>query len=119
MGIYRRKKKTGKSYGPYIVQYPYKRDLSNGKIVYKTETVGYKKREANNLFAEKMLEWKNKKDLGFEAREDISFREGDNQICQDVLQQSTILMRHLCTTGSQQGLISLVYHIVNGSFYQV
>jgi integrase len=75
MGIYRRKNKAGKCYGPFIVQYPYKRDHANGSIVYKTETVGYKKREANDFLAEKMLEWKKKKDLGFEAREDVSFAE--------------------------------------------
>jgi hypothetical protein len=34
MGVYRRKDKEGKYYGPYIVQYPYAVDSSTGKTKY-------------------------------------------------------------------------------------
>ncbi len=75
MGVYRRKDKDGKAYGPYIVQFPQIRDPRTGKIVYATVTVGFSKQEANVLLAEKMLEWESKKKRGIETRRDFTFGE--------------------------------------------
>lgn len=75
MGVYRRKDKEGKPYGPFIVQYPQARNPETGKIFYATITVGFSKKEANALFAQKMVEWEGKKQRGIEGRKDFTFSE--------------------------------------------
>ncbi len=75
MGVYRRKDKDGKPYGPFIVQYPQARNPQTGKILYATVTVGFSKKEANTLLTEKMLEWESKKQRGIEDRKDLFFSE--------------------------------------------
>jgi integrase len=75
MGVYRRKDKNGKYYGPYVVQYPYAVDSSTGKTKYTTVAAGFSKRLANSIFAKKMLDWAKKKHLGLEARKDLTFSE--------------------------------------------
>ena len=75
MGVYRRKDKSGKYYGPYIAQFPVSIDPSTGKMKYKAIAVGHSKRLANKIFAEKMLEWEKKKHLGLEKKKDFLFRE--------------------------------------------
>ena len=75
MGIYRRKDKNGKPYGPWITQYPYAVDPITGKLKYTTEKVGQSKRLAELAFGKKMLEWEKKKHLGLEARKDYTFGE--------------------------------------------
>ena len=75
MGIYRRKDKNGKYYGPWIIQYPYAIDPMTGKVKYTTEKVGYSKRLAERAFAKRMLEWEEKKHLGFEIKKRYTFGE--------------------------------------------
>jgi len=75
MGVYRRKDKNGRPYGPWIIQYPYAVDPVTGKVKYTSEKVGQSKRLADLAFAKKMLEWEKKKHLGLEARKDYSFGE--------------------------------------------
>ena len=75
MGIYRRKDKNGKYYGPWIIQYPYAIDPMTGKVKYTTKKVGYSKRLAERAFAKRMLEWEEKKHLGFEIKKRYTFGE--------------------------------------------
>jgi len=75
MGIYRRKNKDGKYYGPYIVQYPVSIDPLTKKIKYSTVTAGFKLRAANAVQAQKLLEWEKKKHLGLEEQRAYTFRE--------------------------------------------
>lgn len=66
MGIYKRKDKNGKPYGPWVIQYPYRRDSVSGKAVHTTRTVGGSKRAAQRLHAKMMLEWQTRKATGRE-----------------------------------------------------
>jgi integrase len=66
VGIYRLKK-NGKSYGPYKVKVPYRKDFQTGKILYTTITAGYDKNDALAVFKKKMTEWKRKLLLGSNA----------------------------------------------------
>lgn len=75
MGIYRRKNKEGKHYGPWYMQYPRDADPSNGKVKYACEKVGFSKKIAERAFAKKMLEWEQQKFLGLKKRRDYTFRE--------------------------------------------
>lgn len=75
MGIYRRKNKEGKYYGPWYMQYPRSADPLNGKIKYACEKVGFYKKIAERAFAKKMLEWEQQKFLGLKKRKDYLFRE--------------------------------------------
>ena len=75
MGIYRRKDKEGRYYGPWIIQYPYAIDPMTGKVKYTTEKVGYSKSLAERAFAKRMLEWEEKKHLGFEIKKRYTFGE--------------------------------------------
>ncbi|NIM97842.1 MAG: tyrosine-type recombinase/integrase [candidate division Zixibacteria bacterium] len=75
MGIYRRKDKDGKPFGPYIVQYPYAVGPVTGKVKYTAIAAGLSKRLAKQIFAQKMLEWEKKKHLGLETKKDYTFRE--------------------------------------------
>jgi len=75
MGVYRRKDKKGKPYGPWIVQYPYALDPITGKLKYTSEKAGQSKRLAERTFAKKMLDWEKKKHLGLETKKEYAFRE--------------------------------------------
>jgi integrase len=75
MGVYRRKGKNGKPYGPWIIQYPRALDPATGKIRYTSEKAGQSKRLADRAFANKMVEWEKKKHLGLEAKKDFKFVE--------------------------------------------
>ena len=68
MGIYRRKDKSGRPYGPWIIQYPHRRDPLSGRVIYTTRTVGHSKRLAQRALAQKLLEWERKKLLGQEVQ---------------------------------------------------
>lgn len=74
MGIYRRKGKDGKPYGPFIVQYPYMVDPATKKTRHTAISAGFSRKRARSLFAEKMLEWEEKKRLGIESKRDYSFK---------------------------------------------
>ena len=75
MGIYRRKNKQGKYYGPWYIQYPKGADISTGKIKYACEKVGFSKRWADRAFAKKLLEWQERKFLGLQKRKEYTFGE--------------------------------------------
>ncbi len=68
MGIYRRKDKNGRPHGPWIIQYPHRRDPLSGRVIYTTRTVGHSKRLAKRALAQKLLEWERKKLLGQEVQ---------------------------------------------------
>jgi integrase len=63
MSVYR-KKKNGKPYGPWIIQYPHRKDPITGKTIYTTKTAGYSKRTANRTLTQKLIEWDKRKMLG-------------------------------------------------------
>ena len=75
MGVYRRKNKTGKHYGPWYMQYPKEADPWTGKIKYVCEKVGSSQRLAERAFAQKMLKWQERKVLGLEKKKDYKFGE--------------------------------------------
>lgn len=75
MGVYRKKDKNGKPYGPWIIQYPYAVDPVTRKLKYTTEKAGQSKRLAELAFAKKMLDWEKKKHLGLETKRDYTFAE--------------------------------------------
>lgn len=63
MSVYR-KKKNGKPYGPWIIQYPHRKDPITGQTIYTTKTAGYSKRTANRILTQKLTEWDKRKMLG-------------------------------------------------------
>ncbi|MCK4389817.1 MAG: hypothetical protein KAV83_06230 [Desulfobacterales bacterium] len=75
MGVYRRKDKDGKPYGPWIIQYPYAVDPKTGKAKYTSEKAGHGKRLADLAFGKKMIEWEKKKHLGLESKREYSLAE--------------------------------------------
>jgi integrase len=75
MGIYRHKDKSGKPYGPFVVQYPHAIDPTTEKVLYTTVRAGYSKKEAAKILAQKMVEWEDKKQRGTENRKDLKFVE--------------------------------------------
>lgn len=75
MGIYRRRDKQKKYYGPWIIQYPQEVDPITGKVKYGCEKVGFSKRMAQRAFAKKMVEWEKRKHLGLEKKKEYLFRE--------------------------------------------
>jgi integrase len=75
MGIYRRRDKQKKYYGPWYMQYPQEVDPIAGKVKYACEKVGFSKRRAERAFAKKMVEWEKRKHLGLEKKKEYLFRE--------------------------------------------
>jgi integrase len=75
MGVYRRKDKKGKYCGPYIVQYPHRRDPITGKAVRTSLKVNGSKRLATRVYQQKLIEWEKKKHLGLEVRKEYTFGE--------------------------------------------
>lgn len=75
MGIYRRKDKEGKYYGPYIVQYPCRLDPVTGKTVYKTCSAHGSKTLAKRIQQQKLIEWERKKHLRIEVGKEYTFGE--------------------------------------------
>ena len=73
MGVYRRKQKGGKHYGPYIVQYPYRIDPITGKAVWTTCSVHGSKTLAKRVYHQKLVEWERKKYLKQEAKKEYTF----------------------------------------------
>jgi integrase len=73
VGVYRRKQKGGKHYGPYIVQYPYRIDPVNGKVVWTTCRVHGSKILAKRVYQQKLIEWERKKYLKLEAKKEYTF----------------------------------------------
>jgi integrase len=63
MSVYR-KKKNGKPYGPWIIQYPHRKNPITGQTIYTTKTAGYSKRTANRMLTQKLIEWDKRKILG-------------------------------------------------------
>ena len=75
MGVYRRKDKKGKYYGPYIVQYPHRRDPITGKAIRTSLKVNGSKRLATRVYQQKLVEWEKKKHLGLEVKKEYTFGE--------------------------------------------
>lgn len=75
MGIYRRKDKEGKHYGPWYIKYPREIDPVTGKIKYTIHKVGFSKKFAELAFAKSTLEWQKKKHLGLEKNREYKFGE--------------------------------------------
>jgi integrase len=75
VGVYRRRDKGGKHYGPYIVQYPYRIDPITGKAVWTTCSVRGSKRLAKRVYQQKLIEWERKKHLKLEAKKEYTFGE--------------------------------------------
>jgi integrase len=75
VGVYRRKDKVGKHYGPYIVQYPYRIDPITGKVVWTTCKVHGSKTLAKRVYQQKLVEWERKKYLKLEAKKEYTFGE--------------------------------------------
>ena len=61
MGLYRRKDKKGKHYGPYIVQYPYRVCPVTGKALWTTCSVHGSKTLARRVYQQKLIDWEKKK----------------------------------------------------------
>jgi len=75
MGIYRRKNRQGKHYGPWYIQYPDGTDSSTGKTKYACKKVGFSKRQAERALARKILDWQERKLVGPEGRKAYLFWE--------------------------------------------
>jgi integrase len=75
MGVYRRKDKEGKYYGPYIVQYPHRRDPITGKAIRTSLKVNGSKTLATRVYQQKLVEWEKKKHLGLEVKKEYTFGE--------------------------------------------
>ncbi len=75
MGVYRRKDKEGKYYGPYIVQYYHRRDPVTGKAIRTSLKVNGSKRLATRVYQQKLVEWEKKKHLGLEVKKEYTFGE--------------------------------------------
>jgi integrase len=73
MGVYRRKDEEGKSYGPYIVQYPHRRDPITGKTIRTSLKVNGSKRLATRVYQQKLIEWERTKHLGLEVKKEYTF----------------------------------------------
>ena len=75
MGIYRQKDSKGRHYGPYIVQYPYRRDPITGRAVRTSIQVYGSKRLAEQVYQRKLGEWEKKKSLKKESWKEYAFNE--------------------------------------------
>jgi hypothetical protein len=75
VGVYRRKDKEGKFYGPHIVQYPHRVDPITGKAVWTTCSVRGSKALARRVYQQKLVEWERKKHLKLEAKKEYTFGE--------------------------------------------
>ncbi len=75
MGVYRRKNKEGKYYGPYIVQYPHRKNPISGKAIRTSLKVNGSKRLAIRVYQQKLVEWEKKKHLGLEVKKEYTFGE--------------------------------------------
>ena len=75
MGVYRRKDKRGKHYGPYIVQYPYRIDPITRRAVWTTCRVHGSKTLARRVYQQKLVEWERKKYLKQEVKKEYTFGE--------------------------------------------
>jgi len=75
MGIYRQKDSKGRHYGPYIVQYPYRRDPITGRAVRTSIQVYGSKRLAQQVYQRKLGEWEKKKRLKKESWKEYTFNE--------------------------------------------
>lgn len=74
MGIYRRRDREGKHFGPWYIKYPEGLDVT-GKIKYACHKVGSSKKLAELAFAKKMLEWQERKHLGLIKKREYTFGE--------------------------------------------
>lgn len=75
MGVFRQKDKKGRYYGPYIVQYPYRRDPITGRAVRTSIQVCGSKRLAEQVYQRKLEEWEKKKSLKKESWKEYTFNE--------------------------------------------
>lgn len=75
MGVYRRKDKGGRHYGPYIVQYPYRIDPITGRTIWTTCKVLGSKTLAKRVYQQKLIEWERKKYLKMEVKKEYTFGE--------------------------------------------
>lgn len=75
MGIYRRRNREGKYYGPYIVQYPDSVNPVTGKAIRKTCVVKGSKTLATTVFQEKSVDFERKKYLHLEKKREYTFGE--------------------------------------------
>ncbi len=75
MGVYRRKNKEGKHYGPYIVQYPDSVNPVTGKAIRKTCVIKGSKTLATTVFQNKSIEFERKKYLNLEKKREYTFGE--------------------------------------------
>jgi len=75
MGIYRRKKKEGKYYGPWYIKYPRRVDPISGKTLYTSHKVSFSKKVAELAFGKKMLKWEEQKHLGLVKKKEYTFGE--------------------------------------------
>lgn len=75
MGVYRQKDSKGRHYGPYIVQYPYRRDPITGRAVRTSIQVYGSKRLAEQVYQRKLGEWEKKKRLKKESWKEYTFNE--------------------------------------------
>ncbi len=64
MGIFRFKDKNGRPHGPWLIQYPHRRDPVTGRVIYTTRTAGPSKRVAQRMLAKMLLEWEQRKVRG-------------------------------------------------------
>jgi integrase len=74
MGFYRHKR-NGKPYGPWIVKFPQGRNTETGKILYSTCRAGQYRWKAQEIFQEKVAEWRRKCHPGSEPKKEYSFSE--------------------------------------------
>ena len=75
MGVYRQKDSKGRHYGPYIAQYPYRRDPITGRAVRTSIQVYGSKRLAQQVYQRKLGEWEKKKRLKKESWKEYTFNE--------------------------------------------
>ena len=75
MGVYRQRDSKGRHYGPYIAQYPYRRDPITGRAVRTSIQVYGSKRLAQQVYQRKLGEWEKKKRLKKENWKEYTFNE--------------------------------------------
>ena len=75
MGVYRKKDKEGKYYGPYLVQFPHRLDPITGKTIRTTIKVNGSKTLAKRIYGQKLNEWHLKKDLKLEVKKEYMVSE--------------------------------------------
>ncbi len=73
MGVFRKKKQDGSFSECWYIQYPCKISPESGKPIYTTKKVGVSKRLAQDMFEQKMAEWRKRVSLGIEDTTDKTF----------------------------------------------